>query len=175
MLISPAYRTLNERLHADDPAFGNSGHFFGKIVRDILAGDPGIKTALDYGCGKGTLKTAAPRAEWREYDPAVQGKDAAPLPADLVCCTEVLEHVEPECLDAVLEHLKELTRRICFMTVATRPALKFLPDGRNAHLIQKPEQWWENCIKARFTILRFTKQQAEVGSMYLGIPRKESP
>ena len=73
MLISPAYRSLNEQMHAD-PDFGTSGHLFGAVVRELLAGDPAIKTVLDYGCGKGTLRKSAIGPEWREYDPAVPGK-----------------------------------------------------------------------------------------------------
>ncbi|MHC4302579.1 MAG: hypothetical protein ACYS7Y_35410 [Planctomycetota bacterium] len=65
-----------------------------------------------------------------------------PAPAEMVACIDVLEHVEPDCLDAVMDHLEELTERLLFCTVHTGPAGKKLPDGRNAHLIQHPPEWW---------------------------------
>ena len=172
VLISPAYRELNERLHARDPMFGSSGHFFGKIIRDILRQDPGIKTALDYGCGKGTLKEIVPQVEWREYDPAIPGKSGSPISADLVACTEVLEHVEEECIDAVLDHLRELTLRLCFISVEFGPALKTLLDGRNTHLIQKPWAWWKERMERRFGMLRVLDGRGvyKSGVMVVGIP-----
>ena len=45
-------------------------------------------------------------------------------------------------LDAVLEDLGRITKRVGFFTINTGPAFKTLPDGRNAHLIQKPTSWW---------------------------------
>ena len=32
--------------------------------------------------------------------------------------------------------------------LATGPAEKMLPDGRNAHLIQQPKQWWLDKVVA---------------------------
>jgi hypothetical protein len=65
-----------------------------------------------------------------------------PMPADLVCCIDVLEHVEHEFIDNVIRQLSEITVNFGFFTIATGPAVKSLPDGRNAHLIQKPSSWW---------------------------------
>jgi hypothetical protein len=65
-----------------------------------------------------------------------------PRPADIVCCIDVIEHIEMEYLDAVLLDLKEITREVGFFSVHTGPAVKSLPDGRNAHLIQQPSSWW---------------------------------
>jgi hypothetical protein len=33
------------------------------------------------------------------------------------------------------------------------PAGKTLPDGRNAHLIQKPSSWWLPKLSAHFDVL----------------------
>jgi len=60
----------------------------------------------------------------------------------LVFCGDVLEHVEPACLDAVLEDLRALTLERCVMVIATRPARKRYPDGRNFHLIIENHEWW---------------------------------
>ena len=85
-----------------------------------------------------------PDANIREYDPAVPGKDAEPQPADLVICTDVLEHIEPDCLNDVLDHIRQVSLKYAFVNVSTRPAVKFLQDGRNAHLIIQPADWWRD-------------------------------
>ena len=54
----------------------------------------------------------------------------------------MLEHIEEEFLESVLLDLKEITANIGFFSVHTGPAMKILPDGRNAHIIQKPSSWW---------------------------------
>lgn len=104
---------------------------------------------LDYGCGKGTLGAALGFAI-QEYDPAVAGKDTAPAPADIVVCTDVLEHIEPDRLEAVLDDLQRLTRRVLYVHVATVPAHKTLSDGRNAHLIVEPWSWWRERMNKRW-------------------------
>jgi hypothetical protein len=65
-----------------------------------------------------------------------------PEPHDLVVCSDVLEHIEPDCLGDVLRHLYDLTKKALFVDVACRPAKKVLADGRNAHLIQRDPSAW---------------------------------
>ncbi len=89
----------------------------------------------------------------REYDPAIEGKDGRPVFADLVVCTDVLEHIEPDRLDNVLTHLRTLARRAVFVVINTQPSNKTLTDGRNAHLIVEPAVWWyERLQVAAFTV-----------------------
>ncbi len=116
----------------------------------------GITHVLDYGCGsrcslaKG-LKSLE-RLTYQAYDPGVERFSAAPVPAQFVCCIDVLEHIEPDCLDAVLDDLRRLTEGVLFATIATGPAGKQLSDGRNAHLIQEPIGWWLPRICERFDL-----------------------
>ena len=79
--------------------------------------------------------------EYFAYDPAFP-EYGDPMPADIVACIDVMEHIELEYLDNVIEHLSNLTKKLCFLSIATRPARKLLPDGRNAHLIQESARWW---------------------------------
>ena len=84
---------------------------------------------------------------------------AAPAaPSDLVACIDVLEHIEPDCLDAVLDDLARVTARVGVFTIATGPAAKTLPDGRNAHLIQEAPEWWMPKLFRRFKVKSFTDQ-----------------
>jgi 2-polyprenyl-3-methyl-5-hydroxy-6-metoxy-1,4-benzoquinol methylase len=127
--------------------YGIGGASWARTV-EAIATDVGARTVLDYGCGKGRLRKALKAAreaglKVREYDPAIPGKDGPPKRADLVVATDVLEHVEPDRLVAVLEHLASLTVKRLFVVVATRPAHKRLQDGRNAHLTVAPASWWK--------------------------------
>jgi hypothetical protein len=54
----------------------------------------------------------------------------------------VLEHIEEPYLEPVLLDLKDITTNVGFFSVHTGPAGKMLPDGRNAHILQKPSSWW---------------------------------
>lgn len=159
MLISEEYRALQRQFHVDRPDYGTSGQLYTAPVRAV-AYQYRCKTVLDYGCGKSTLGTYVYHDfDFREYDPAIPGKDSPPEPADLVVCTDVLEHIEPDYLDDVIEELWLLKKKVCFVAVHTGPAIKVLPDGRNAHLIQRPLMWWLNQFDdVGFTLLQMQRQ-----------------
>jgi hypothetical protein len=106
----------------------------------------GISHLLDYGCGSlcnlaKHLKVKS-KLTYQAYDPGVPRFAKSPVPAEMVACIDVLEHIEPEFLESVLDHLASLTQGVAFMSVHTGPAIKFLSDGRNAHLTQQPMSWW---------------------------------
>lgn len=154
VLISPEYLAEQIRLHQQPRGYGGKGKKWATAVQS-LSWTYGCTSILDYGCGEGSLITYlmavndprfrdfSPRVtDYREYDPAIAGKDELPEPADLVVCTDVIEHVEPERLSTVLQHLKGLARKVLFLVIATRPSGKTLSDGRNAHLILESAEWW---------------------------------
>lgn len=157
-LISDEYRELNRQMHAASRGFGHSGR---KHAADVLefAKELSARSILDYGCGAGTLRAAVRVQGWAgdltEYDPAIPTLDVMPTAADLVVCTDVLEHVEPEALDNVLDHLRSLTLMGAFLCVAVTESSKCLPDGRNAHLIVEQPNFWTRCLRRhRFRISR---------------------
>jgi SAM-dependent methyltransferase len=145
-LISPEYLQMQRDLHRREGGYGRSGAKSAVAVKEFAAATR-CKSILDYGCGEGFLKAALLHNGWRgqvfEYDPAVYGRDEMPAAADLVCCTDVLEHIEPEKLSAVLEHIHLLARKHGYFVISTRPAGKTLSDGRNAHLIVQKAKWWK--------------------------------
>jgi len=109
--ISKAYLFMNQRMHSAPKGFGASGYRWVAQVDHIIH-KYDITTWLDYGCGQETLWKAYIEAnpeftitKYVGYDPAIKGKDKNPQSAQLVTNTDVLEHVEPIYLDAVLQHL----------------------------------------------------------------------
>jgi 2-polyprenyl-3-methyl-5-hydroxy-6-metoxy-1,4-benzoquinol methylase len=158
-LISPAYCEEQRMLHAAPRGYGGRGDKWAGVVVQ-LAAEYGATSILDYGCGQGTLVRAIhamriPTLRLDEYDPAMPGKDALPSFADLVVCTDVLEHIEKDKLPAVLAHLRTLARKALWVVVSTKESNKVLSDGRNAHVIIKPAAWWKHRFeKAGFQLRR---------------------
>lgn len=174
MLISEPYRELNRELHSRNPRYGTSGQHWAPIVARI-ANLHHVETILDYGCGKGTLKeqlAGKTPALVLEYDPAVPGKDTPPLPADFVVCGDVLEHIEPDCLGDVLDDIDRCANRLCMLVIATRPADKHLIDGRNAHLIVEPLEWWKPKLKARWKALLWDSESIAEQFTFIGKPKE---
>lgn len=139
-LITPEYQQLQTQFHETRADYGVSS---GRHVDFVLQVSKMLNSRdiLDYGCGKAHLQKGIP-FPIQNYDPCMPEYSKRPEPAEFVVCTDVMEHIEPDCLDAVLLDLQTLTKQLLLLNVACRPAAKFLPDGRNAHLIQEPPNWW---------------------------------
>lgn len=150
MLISPEYAELNAEHHEKDATYGAYGGNAENLVH--VCEQLGTRDVLDYGCGKGRLAACMP---WpiKEYDPAIPGKDSSAEPADIVICRDVLEHVEPEYLDEVLSDLARCVKRIGLFSTSTGPSWDVLSDGRNAHLLQRPWNWWKEKLSEYFSIV----------------------
>jgi len=172
--ITEDYRKLQQELHKN-PNYGVASIEFAPIVKQIL--DMGkLQSLSDYGAGKQNLiKTLKEKfaldIDYRPYDPAFP-EYGQPEPADLVCCIDVLEHIEPELLDNVLDELQSITKRYGLYSIHTGPAVKVLADGRNAHLTQKPSSWWLPRLCQRFEIEALHRTAG--GFYVLVIPKKPS-
>lgn len=169
-LISDEYRKLNSQLHAENKKYGTMG---GLYVRDLINILKQLQTqdVLDYGCGKSTLADNLPFII-KQYDPAVPKHAALPVPADVVVCTDVLEHVEPELIENVLQHIASLTKKIAYITACTCEAKKKLPDGRNAHLIIEPLAWWSVLFDKYFKVNNIVQGNDQVIAILE--PKKEN-
>ncbi len=157
MLISDDYRAQQTKLH-ENPNYGVASVQFAPLVSQIIE-QTGARTLLDYGAGKCRLMhnvEVSHDVAFTCYDPAIPELSERPKGQfDLVCCIDVLEHIEPEFLPGVLNELEAATGSYAFLTVHTGPAVKVLADGRNAHLIQKPPSWWLPQIMERFELMTF--------------------
>ena len=153
MLITPEYLRQNLLLHDLEPTYGTSSAQYAPAVRTLCKAY-GTHDVLDYGCGKGRLADAL-EFPIQQYDPAIPGQATEPLPADIVVCGDVMEHIEPECVNDVLQHIHSLTQMCAYWIIATRPAAKSLPDGRNCHLIVEPTAGGgKRCASTNSSLLR---------------------
>lgn len=148
-LISDQYRALNREFHVSKKPFGSGGKQYLHKARYFTG------TVLDYGCGKGAFGVAF-KERYGEmvtnYDPAIPGWDLPPIPHDHVMCADVLEHVEPEYLDAVLQDLRRVTIESAYVVISTVKAHKVLPDGSNPHRIIESADWWREKLREYFVV-----------------------
>jgi len=112
-----------------------------------------IETVLDYGCGQHTLAQRFPQVQWHGYDPGIPERAEKPTGTfDLVVCTDVMEHIEGEYIDAVLQEIMDYSTRVVFFEIACAPAFdKFLDgphEGEDVHVSVHPPKWWEDKIRA---------------------------
>lgn len=154
MLISDQYREEQQRLHSAGN-YGVTGTQYAPIVSEII-NRLEVLHLLDYGCGSNLSLAKALKVKhkltYQAYDPGVEKFSADPVPAQMVACVDVLEHIEPEYLDSALDHLQSLTEGVIFVSIHTGPAVKVLSDGRNAHLTQQPLEWWLPKLWERFDL-----------------------
>lgn len=143
-LLSDDYRATLRWLHQIDPKYGSGAEHANQV--SILMRAVGTEDVLDYGCGKGALakKLGVPI---KQYDPGID--DVLPEPADIVVCANVLQEVEDKSLNAVIEHVAKLTKRVAFFEVATRPSAEWIAERVAAHGAMD-NKWWAEVIEYHF-------------------------
>ncbi len=161
-VITQEYAAEQRKLHESD-AYGSRGFNWAYTVAGIAVIER-CRSVLDYGCGKGTLGRTLRKSptlkgsgvlEIIDYDPGVPEASRPPPPVDLVVAVDVLEHIEPECLNEVLDHICRLAQKFLFVAIAGLPAKRFLSDGRNAHLIVEDGLFWRPRFEGRgFSVRR---------------------
>jgi hypothetical protein len=158
--ITSSYLDLQTKLH-QRPDYGAASLSFAPIVAERMS-RYSLTTLSDYGAGKknllrGLSDLGVHPNEYFPYDP-VFPEYGEPKPAELVCCIDVLEHIEPQQLDNVLSELASITTNFGFFSIHTGPAVKILADGRNAHLIQQPSSWWLPRIANFFEVVELQSE-----------------
>ena len=168
--ISQSYKEMQIQLH-QDPNYGVMSIEMAPMVLN-LAQNNEVKSISDYGAGKCNLRKrlkeiTKSKFDYRPYDPAFP-EYGKPRAADLVCCLDVLEHIEADFIDNVISDLGRITRKLGLFTVHSGPAVKVLPDGRNAHLTQEPSSWWLPRLCTYFNIKEL--QSSETGFLVIVEP-----
>ena len=146
MTISNEYKRILKEAHKNQN-WGTRVEIPDQVIYCIENYD--IKSVLDFGCGKGYVKKAIqekyPGLVVHGYDPGFDS--TLPDNVDLIYSTDVLEHIEPDELDNTLNDLNSRTNILQYHLIACHRAKAKLPDGRNAHLIQEPPDWWQRKFK----------------------------
>lgn len=162
MSITKGYRSEMTRRHLASKSWGNSAkNYGGADVLGLLDRFPNIKTVLDFGCGKGSMKEYVEARTWRkdlrwtEYDPGIPCKAALPQGRyDMVLSCDVLEHIEPNELTETLNQLADWTQVLSYHNIACSPTGHLFADGEHAgkdvHLIVEPPLWWLDTIDRAF-------------------------
>lgn len=151
-LISDHHRSLY-RCHFDSRSAGSKPSRWQGVV-EALAERFDARSIIDYGCAIDASLSRFSTLPIINYDPAISEYSALPERADLVVCLHVLEHVEEDCIDHVLEHLRGLAKKALFIAVSTESSTKTLPDGSPWHSFVKDAAWW------REKLVGFDEQRA---------------
>ncbi len=161
-MISDEYKKLLQKIHGEKIFGWGTSNSVGAWRAPYVIQTAGEEThILDYGSGPGGLREAIEKLQPGvftviDYEPGIPGKDMPPAPAPFVVCIDVLEHVEPEMIDQVLDELQRVTLKKALFTIALSPAKAILPDGRNAHILLRPAEWWMDRLKSRFRMIKVT-------------------
>lgn len=151
-------------LHETRKTFSGNGilNYLPDLVR--IAEGVNAKTMLDYGCGKGLQYGKMFQHPYEEgetsldglrgwtitkYDPAVPQFAAKPTGQfDLVICTHVLECIPESDIPMIAQELTDLAGKGLLVAVAAGASKKRFPNGENAHITQKPANWWHATLRA---------------------------
>ena len=148
-LINDSYKLQLQNMHTNPKMFANGTSKL-QIVEPFLE-KYNPCSVLDFGCSHGALIKAIQdnfSIEVSGYDPGVPEYESLPsVPFDCLVSTDVLEHVEPEMINDTLKTINDIFTVSAFLLIASYPAKKYLPDGRNAHLIIESFEWWKSKLE----------------------------
>ena len=171
----------SKSLHKDNKKYGAASEYSDpKSMKFRLTIPTAIKAAqnicpiqslLDHGTGQGGLIRALTQEKNLQitaqgYDPGVPTFSKKPTSkSDIVTSIDVLEHIGKPFIHSTLQEISTLTEKFFFFCIDLLPASKKTADGRNAHFLIAPTEWWINQIKNEFKIITFI----EVGEMPDGV------
>jgi hypothetical protein len=116
------------------------------------------KSILDYGSGKSDflniINVEFPDHGFQinQYEPGRPEFAMDPPVSDMSICVDVLEHIEPEKLDNVLDHIYAKTNKIFYFKVCLVASHSTFPDGQNLHLIIEDKDFWIDKLSKYYTL-----------------------
>ena len=167
----------SKQLHNDNKKYGAASEYsnpksmkFGLTIPTAIKAAQNIcpiQSLLDHGTGQGGLISTLTQEKNLQinaqgYDPGVPIFSEKPTSKyDIVTSIDVLEHIGKPFIRSTLQEISGLTNKFFFFCIDLLPASKKTSDGRNAHFLIAPSEWWITQIKNEFNILTFI----EVGDM----------
>ena len=104
------------------------------------------------------------------YDPAIPEFAEMPVDkVDLVICTDVMEHIPEDDVDALFATIRSLSKH-AFFNISVREAKEILPNGENAHCTVQPPPWWRQRLLKQFRIVRRTRSPDPTAVSFLTWP-----
>ncbi len=169
ILFSKDYKKQLQLFHKENPRWGNGPK---KRELDIFEfiNQNKIKVLLDYGCGKGLIirkrimKHCYSITKVINYDPGIPEWESDPPTVDYLMCMDVLEHIEPDYLLNVLDHLVSKFNKKALLFISTKKSTEILPDGKNSHLTIMPSDDWIDLLKTKVFVeaVKFNKNKTGI-------------
>lgn len=165
------YAVLQRQMH-EAGNYGQWGdfnvEFVGRAIVPVYHNVRRPVSVLDYGAGSGALADELEKLfrqiSVTRYDPfAPRWRDGAePGVHDVVNCSDVMEHVEPQCVENTLKYIAARTRFIATFSIGIEDAEKTLPNGDNAHITLRSPQWWARKLQKHFVVVEAVGNDTEV-------------
>ena len=154
-----------EMLHKANADYGKTSQNKLAILNRLIV-ELNAKDILDYGCGKSRLAVDAAQTHNIKstlYDPAIDEYKQKPKKNfDLLICTDVLEHIPEHHISNLLAELSSYSDK-AFLTISTRKATHYLPDGQNAHVtVESPDFWIAHISKFYDSLFTLYNKQRKV-------------
>lgn len=143
-LITEPYRKSRELRHLD-PEHGIERAQHAPMVSEII-NRMRVTELLDYWCGRAVLVQnlrVMHELKIQCYDPSMPGFSGDAIPMQMVACVDVLQDVEPECIDAVLDDLVRVTGVVGYFSIRV---------DEEKPLIEQDKAWWLDKIMTRFDL-----------------------
>ncbi|MGI0011869.1 MAG: methyltransferase domain-containing protein [Nitrososphaera sp.] len=154
-MFTESHAQEQTQYHLEASHYGAGSFRWGESIVQLCQ-QFGVKTILDYGCGKGTLgPILADKVQLTLYDPFVDSFKERPVNKDfgLIVCTDVMEHIEVDKTRDVLTDIFYYTKFLVFFNIALTLARKKLPSGRNTHINIKTANEWARMLMQYFNVV----------------------